>query len=122
MSEPKGLKRFWHAAAALNNGTALDLRAPNSATSTVYVTKLTLSITTHAAGKLFQLQDSTGTPVVFAKHLDAAAAAGVLSVVTWDFGQQGIPMSLGKKAQAVSEASGIAGWVYAEGYDVVPLP
>ena len=101
----------------MNNATAVDLEIANSATSTIYVTKITLSITTHAA-KFVAIQDTNGTPKVIAKHTDAAAGAGVLSVVNWDFGDFGIPMTIGEDLQAVSEASGVAGYVYAQGYEV----
>lgn len=102
---------------ALNAGTLVDLELPNSSSSTIYVTKITLSIVTHANGKLVAIQDDNSSPVVIAKHLDATAAAGVPSVVTWDFGKWGIPITIGKKLQCVSEAAGVAGWVYAEGYE-----
>lgn len=102
-------------AAVLNNATAVDIVDPGT-TKTVWLTKATLSITTHANGKLAQLQDSSGSPVVFCKHIDATAAAGVPSVVTWDFGDHGVPLTLGKKLQAVSEALGVSGIFYAEGY------
>ena len=121
MSAPKGYKRPWYNTMALNAGTAVDLRTPVNASSTVFLTKATLSIVTHANGKLVAIQDSTASPVTWAKHLDATAAAGVPSVVTWDFGQYGIPMTTGKKCQAISEASGPAGYVYAEGYEIEVL-
>ena len=110
-------RRYWSGAAALNNATAVDLEIVNSTASTIYVTKITLSIVTHAA-KFVAIQDTNGTPKVIAKHTDAAAGAGVPSVVTWDFGDFGVPMTLGKNLQAVSEASGVVGYVYAQGYEI----
>lgn len=121
MSEPKGVKRKWFASGAINAATLTALKAPHSTTSTIFVTKFTISITTHAAGKLLQLQDTTGTPIVYAKHLDAAAAAGVLSTVTFDFGWGGIKMPVGLTVNGVSEASGPAGFFYAEGYEITPI-
>jgi hypothetical protein len=103
-----------------NNATAVDVFDPGS-TKTAYVTKATLTIVTHVNGKFAGLQDSAGTPVVWCKHIDATAAAGVPSVVTWDFGKKGIPMTAGKKVQAISEASGFDGleaYLYVEGYSV----
>lgn len=102
----------------LNGATVVVGRAPYNSTSQTYLTKATLSIVTHANAKFVKIQDSTGTPVVFAQHNDLTAAAGVPSVVTWDFGKTGIPMSLGKGVNAVSEAAGVAGYVYLEGYEV----
>jgi hypothetical protein len=130
MSRPAGSIRLWSSSGAINAATAVDLRTPKNSTSTVYVTKFVVSITAHANAKLVQLQDSTGTPVVFAKRLDLTAAAGVPDCVVWDFGTidpdngkfGGIPMSIGKKAQGVSEAAGPTGYFYAEGYEVDPLP
>jgi hypothetical protein len=122
MSAPTGTKRFWGASGAINAGTAVDLRTPHNSSSTVYVTKFTVSITTHANGKIVQLQDSAGSPVVYAKRTDLTAAAGVPDTITWDFGKVGIPMTLGKKAQGMSESSGPSGWFYAEGYEIVPNP
>lgn len=109
------VKRPFAGSGALNAATAVDIVDPG-ATGTVFLTYASLSITTHAAGKLAQVQDSSGSPVVFAKHLDAAAAAGVPSFVEWRFGKKGVPMTLGKKCQVVSEAAGVAGYMYCEGY------
>lgn len=110
-------KRRWSNQGAINAATAVDLHVAHSATSTVYVTKFVVSITAHANGKLVQLQDSTGTPVVFAKRVDLTAAAGVPDAPTWDFGEEGIAMSVGKNAQGMSESSGPTGWFYAEGWE-----
>lgn len=118
MSAPKGYKKPWYGYGAFNAATAVDLHVPKNSSSTVFVTKFTVSITAHANGKLLQLQDSAGSPVVYAKRVDLTAAAGVPDTVTWDFGKYGIPMSTGKNAQGVSEASGPTGYFYAEGYEI----
>lgn len=65
------------------------------------------------------MQDTTGTPVVYAKHLDATAAAGVLSEVEWNW-PKGLKIATGKDLNGVSESSGIVGYVYAEGYQIIP--
>jgi len=114
------MKRFFANTVAFNDATAVDVVDPGSA-RTAYVTKATLTIVAHVNGKFAGLQDSAGTPVVFCKHIDATAAAGVPSVVTWDFGREGIPMTAGKKVQSISEASGFNGteaYLYVEGYTV----
>jgi hypothetical protein len=110
----------WFNTVAFNNGTGVDVHDPG-ATGQAYVTKVTLTIVAHVNGKFAGLQDSTGTPIIYCKHIDATAATGVLDVITWDFGKGGIPMALGKKVQAISEASGFAttaAYLYVEGYDI----
>lgn len=82
---------------------------------TIYVQKVVLSITTHAV-KFAQVMDDNGTPFIVAKHNDLAAAAGVPSVVEWDFGPHGIPITAGKSLLCVSEASGPVGFFYVVGY------
>lgn len=127
MTAPAGTFRWWRAQGAINAGTAVTLRAPHNALSTVYVTRFSVSITTHAAGKLIQLQDST--PTVYAKRLDLAAAASVPDFVEWNwetacdvdsFG--GLAMAVGTTAQAVSETGGPSGYFWAAGYEIVPNP
>jgi len=106
--------------AALNGATAARIKTVPSAGAQIFVTKATLSVTTHAA-KFVKVQDDATTPVVIAQHTDAAAAAGVPSTVTWDFGKHGISITVGKNLDTISEAAGPAGWVYAEGYIVETL-
>lgn len=131
MSQPSGNVRKWRGQGAINNGTAVDLHTPHSATSVIFVTKMIASITTHANGKLIQFQDSSGSPVVYAKRTDLTAAAGVPDTLEWSFGTLvdcageyvgGIQLTTGKKLQGISEASGPAGYFYAEGYEVIPVP
>lgn len=131
MSQPTGLIRRWRGQGAINGATAVDLHTPHSATSVIFVTKFVVSITAHANSKLVQLQDSAGSPVIFAKSIDLTAAAGVPDVLSWNFGSMpetegeiagGIQLTTGKKAQGVSEASGPTGYFYAEGYEIVPTP
>lgn len=110
-------KRTWHGQATLNGATLVALKTAVTG-KTVYVTKITASITTHANAKFLAVQDDAGSPVVIAKHNDLTAAAGVPSVVTWDFGTYGIAVTADKGLNAVSEASGVAGVVYAQGYTI----
>ena len=102
---------------ALNDATVVSLRAVKSTANTLYVTKITLSIVTHANAKFVAIQDNNGSPKVIAKHGDLTGAAGVPSVVHWDFGAEGIPLTLGKDLTCVSEAAGVTGYVYAEGIE-----
>ena len=109
-------KTFFSGTATLDNANLQTVYTPTTASKIVYVTKATLSIVTHANAKFVAIQDNNGTPKVIAKHNDLTAAAGVPSVVTWDFGRRGVPLTTGKTLQVVSEASGVAGYVYIEGY------
>ena len=111
------MRRPWHAQATLADATVTELHAGRNAGTTIYVTKVTLVITTHANAKFVKVQDDNGTPYVIAFHSDLTAAAGVPSTVTWDFGKHGIALTAGADLDIVSEASGVGGKVYAEGYD-----
>lgn len=63
----------------------------------IYVQKVTLSITTHANGKVaLTLQSSNASPVPIVSRTDLTAAAGVPDTITWDFGPTGIPIALGE--------------------------
>lgn len=108
----------WSGVAALNDATPAEIHAVSAATKTIYVTKITLTITAHADAKHVNVQDDNDTPKVIAHQEDHTEAAGVPSNVTWDFGRDGIPLTAGKNLDCVSEASGVAGYVYAEGYEV----
>jgi len=106
------------AVATLNGATLVELM-PAVTGRTYHVTKVTLSITTHANAKFAAVQDSAGTPIVVAKHTDATAAASVPSTVTWNFGESGFACTAAKALNAVSESSGVAGLMYVEGYYTV---
>jgi hypothetical protein len=121
MSTPVGKKREWHGAGEFDDDIEVVLKLAHDADSIIYVTKVTFSITTHANGKKLFVQDSTemdtDTQTVIAAHTDATAGAGVLSVVTYDFGDWGIPIGAGLDLVAVSETAGPDGWFYAEGWE-----
>ena len=89
-------------------GTAAyaDVIAPKSANHRVYIQKITLSITTHAADVYTFDDDGAGPPI--AVHTDAAAGAGVLSVVVWDFGPTGRPLTLGANLDVSHSSTGVA--------------
>lgn len=113
-------QRKWSQSAPLTGATPVTLRAAASATnSVIYVRKITLSITSHAA-ETFLARD-TGGPFTIAAHTDAAAGAGVLSVVTWDFGVDGVQLTTGKDFVVLTGAT-MTGVVYAEGTEVYTLP
>ena len=121
MGSPTGKQRQWHGTGEFDDTNEILLKAAHSETSIVYVTKITFSITVHADGKKIFAQDSNDsdseTQSVIAAHTDKTAAAGVPSVVTYDFGRWGIPLPEGLDFVAVSESGGPDGWVYAEGWE-----
>lgn len=79
-----------------------------------FITSLVLSITTHVAGDVYLVDDDgTGPPI--AAHTDAAAAAGVLSVVHWDFGEDGIPVTADANVDVSHSSTGVAR-LHLEGY------
>ena len=89
-------------------GTAAyaDVIASKSANHRVYIQKITLSITTHAADVYLFDDDGAGPPI--AAHTDAAAGAGVPSVVVWDFGPTGRPLTLGANLDVSHSSTGVA--------------
>lgn len=89
-----------------------------SANHRCYVQRITLSITTHAAGKVFTVQSSNGTPKLIAHRADLAAAAGVPDVIVWDFGPKGVPIALGESVNWLWSTgdSGIVGVATLSGY------
>lgn len=104
-------------AAADDTDTFGDAILVSTADHRLWIQKITLSITTHAAGAKITFQDDAGSPVPIASHTDAAAAAGVLSVVTWDFGVEGTPLTTGKNLDIIINTPGMAGRIHVEGYE-----
>lgn len=95
-----------------------------SANHRIYVQRITLSITTHANAKVFRIEDSASTPVIIAARTDLTAAAGVPDVITWDFGTEGFPVTLGKDINYVANTggSGFVGVFHVEGYEKLVGP
>lgn len=86
---------------------------------TIYVQRITLSITTHADGKTFDVQDDASTPKLIARRLDdAEGTAGDNDFYEWDFGPAGIPLTEGKNLQylANTAGSGFVGVAQFQGY------
>lgn len=102
-------------------GTAAyaDVLIPKSANHQIYIQKITLSITTHAADVYTFDDDGAGPPI--AVHTDAAAAAGVLSVVVWDFGPTGRPLTAGANLDISHSSTGVA-VAHIEGYERLAVP
>lgn len=115
--EPIGqYRKPWAFSARTTDATPVVLKAARNATdATIFVTKLTLSIITPVAGTAI-FRDST--PTTWAAHTDVTPhVSGTASVVYWEFGKEGIELSLGKNFEFVGVAAGVFA-VYAEGYEV----
>lgn len=97
-----------------------DVITPKTANHQIWVQKITLSITTHAAQTLTVDDDGSGPPI--AAHTDAAAGAGVPSVVTWDFGPKGRPLTVGGNLDVTQTAAGIVGVLHIEAYEKLATP
>jgi hypothetical protein len=95
-----------------------DVVTPRSTAYQVFVQKITLSITTHAANTLTVDDDGSGPAI--AAHTDATAAAGVPSTVTWDFGPEGRPIT--GNLDINQSAAGIVGVVHIEAYEKLVTP
>jgi hypothetical protein len=71
---------------------------------TIYVQRIVFDVTTDAAQSM-TFQDSAGTPVVIAT---IPASPGV-GPQTFDFGNEGIPLTLGKNLDIATSGAGLAG-------------
>lgn len=118
MVQNSQLRNFQAQVALTGAASAATVKAVDSATDYIYVTKFKLFITVAANGKTTSMTDSSGSPVVFAVFTDLTVASGVLQsgAVTWEFGTRGIKLTQGKNLTVTSQAAGSAGWAYAEGY------
>lgn len=97
-----------------------DVITPKTANHQIWVQKITLSITTHNASTITVDDDGSGPAI--AAHTDAAAGAGVPSVVTWDFGPKGRPLTVGGNLDVTQSAAGIVGVVHIEAYEKLATP
>lgn len=98
-------------------GTAAyaDVLTPKSADHQLYIQKITLSITTHAADT-YTFDDDGAGPAI-ATHLDVTPqAAGVPSTVVWDFGPEGRPLTKGANLDVSHSSTGVA-VAHIEGYE-----
>lgn len=98
-------------------GTAAyaNVLSPKSADHQLFIQKITLSITTHAADT-YTVDDDGAGPVI-ATHLDVTPqAAGVPSVVVWDFGMEGRPVTKGANVDVSHSGTGVA-VMHIEGYE-----
>lgn len=97
-----------------------DVITPKTTGHQIWVQKITLSITTHAAATL--TVDDDGSGPALAAHTDASAGAGVPSVVHWDFGPKGRPVTVGANIDVTQSAAGIGGVLHIEAYEILANP
>lgn len=95
-------------------------KTARSANHQLFIRKITLSITTHANGKVaLTVQSSNATPVVVFSRTDLTAAAGVPDVIEVDFGAEGYPVAKGEDINWLwsTGGSGPTGKAHMEGYE-----
>lgn len=79
---------------------------------TIFLQKAHFEITTTSATKTWTLQDSAGSPIILIPPVDASAVAHF----DFDFGPNGIPLTVGKDLVLAISAAGAGGWVTWEAY------
>jgi hypothetical protein len=106
------------ALAATDYSTATSIITPKNTSSTLYIQKIVVTITTYSA-KTWTFQDSTGTPVPIAVASIPAAAptTGGDASFVFDWGPDGIPLTEGKNLDFKMSAAGAAGVVHVEAYE-----
>ena len=93
---------------------------PKSANHQIFIQKITLSITTHVADT-YTVDDDGAGPAI-ATHLDVTPqAAGVPSVVVWDFGPEGRPITKGANVDVSHSSTGVAN-MHIEAYEKLVGP
>lgn len=127
MDFPKVPYSKWSAEATIT-ASAQAATAAKSASSTkhqLFVTRIVLSITTHANAKVaLTVQSSNGTPVVIYSRTDLTAAAGVPDTIEVDFGEEGISVAVGENVNWLwsTGGSGPTGRAKIEGYEKLTGP
>lgn len=97
-----------------------DVITPKSANHQIFIQKITLSIITHVADT-YTIDDDGAGPNI-ATHLDVTPqAAGVPSVVVWDFGPEGRPVTKGANVDVAHSSTGVAN-LHIEAYEKLVGP
>lgn len=88
-----------------------------SALHTIFVQRISISVTTHADGKSWTFQDSANSPIPIAKYPDEVVA-DIQEEQPWvvDFGAKGTPLTQGKNLDIKGSAAGLAGRIHIEAY------
>lgn len=97
-----------------------DVITPKTSAHQLFIQKITLAITTHFAATVTFDDDGSGPAI--AAHTDAAAGAGVPSVVVFDFGPEGRPLTVGANLDVSQSAAGLVGTVHIEAYEKLTTP
>lgn len=118
MSEPyRRLRTFYQdVSGTLNVVAATDdttLVTVKSINNTLYLQKLHIEVTTGSPAITWTFKDSTGTPVNLVPAIDGSAIAHF----DFDFGPNGIPLTVGKNFLLDVSAAGAVGWVSWEMYE-----
>ena len=109
------VRRYFSKDLIILTGTANYADAvPAKAGYTTFITKISLSITSHVADTY--LVDDDGAGPAIAQHLDVTPqAAGVPSTVIWDFGETGTPVTAAANVDVSHSSTGVAR-MHIEGY------
>lgn len=117
---PNPQLRNWQAQAQMSGGaSSVTIKAADSASDYIYVTKIRMNVMGHANAKVTFFEDTNSSAYQIAQFDDLTVAAGTPGIegtVTWDFGTRGAKLTLGKNFVVRSQASGTSGFVTAEGY------
>jgi hypothetical protein len=118
MSAANPTLRRWASSGTVAAGATTAVKAPDSTSDYVYITKMRIFVTTHANAKNLTVQDSAGTPVPICTYNDLTVAAGANqgSPIVYDFGYRGFKATLGKTINIVSDSAGPVAAFTAEGY------
>lgn len=92
--------------------TTLTLTSAKSASYTIFIQRIRVSIKTDAA-ETITFEDSAATPV-FVQKTDSRPGAN--THYFWDFGPKGKSLTAGKNLVATFSAAGLAGHIEWEGY------
>jgi hypothetical protein len=118
-----GQQPFWVDVDLVSGGGTLLTKTARSTNHQIYIQKIVLSIHTHANTKVFTVTASAGAPANIAAHTDLTAAAGVPSVVEWDFGPHGVALAAGASmVVATTATSSMVGVAHIEGFQRLAVP
>ena len=107
-------------AVATGTDDTVDVLTRKSADHRIYIQKVSMTVTTYSA-VTWTLQDDGSTPRVIAILSIPATQATTLGdqgTVVWDFGPTGTPLQTGANLDFLVSATGAAGLVHIEGYEV----
>lgn len=115
MAEASALLRgqyppFHAAGFVLAAGTGAAAAVPAKTGHKIYIQRILIAITTVAA-QVILVRDNAGTPLVAA----SVAASAAIGPYTFDFGEEGLPMTEGKQLDIVNVAGPAYSYVV-EGY------